>query len=162
MGLEQYSTQPPSSLDTGLRWFVTGLCYVHAKLPASVLQMVKPKGSPDVEVTTLLVEPELYVPSEFSFPLDNWQHTIQGIPVVDAIRLLSDLNSVRFRLNDGKVWMAAAREISISDPYAPIRVVKAIYLLPVAVDHRLVITKIINGQTAVIEKKPHGRTGRNV
>ena len=156
MVLEQYSTQPRSSLDPALRWFVPGLCYVYAKFPASVFQTVKPPGALSVNVTTLLVEPTLYVPNRVNFPLDNWQRTVQALSVGNAIRFVSDLNAARFKCADGKVWHVKPQEVLINDPYAPLRLVPVLYLMPVAEDHRLVITKVINGRTAVIEKKQHG------
>lgn len=156
MGPEQYEVSLPPHLDEAQRWFVPGLCYVYARFPASILQVVKPREAPTVKATTLLLKSALYAPSGFGIPLDNWQRTIQGIRVSDTMRFLSDLSAARFKFSDGKVWKVTPQEMLLNDPLSPVRVVKVFYLLPVAEDHRLVITKIINGHTAIIEKRTNG------
>lgn len=156
MAHERYTTTLPPFLDDGHKWFIPGLCYVHAKFPASIFQVVGKGLVPQDAVSTLLLNDKLYVPSGFGVPLDNWQRTMQGVVFAHTIRFVAELAAARFRFSDGKVWKVVPQEVAISDPFSPIRVVKALYLLPVTDDHRLIITKIINGRTAVIEKKPNG------
>ena len=153
MGQERYLVTNPSRLDRTKRWFVTGFCYSYAKFPQSIFDVIRPRLTSDLEVETLLLPMPIFQPA-FPMPLDNWQRTVQGIPVGRALQLIPELDAARFKMG-GTVWQLRTRVIDIGDPLAVLDTVSMVFLLPESPTHRLRITNVINGCTAVVSREPH-------
>jgi hypothetical protein len=131
------------------------LCYAYAKFPNSLIQLFRPKENEVVDATTYMLPRPVYVPSNFRMPLDNWQSTVQGLSLSYTMHWLSPLENARFNVG-GVKWRIRVQEATVSDPFSPLRVATLFYLLPGTENSRLIINKITNGSTAVIERQTNG------
>ena len=155
MGHERYAAEPPTELDPKLRWFVPGLCYVHAKMPKSLFEVIT-TGRPELPALTYRAGKPFYVAPNFYMPNSQWPFTVQGLSQGHAMKLLMELTAATFRIN-GVAWRFIPQSVKLSDPFRPLAMADVVILLPACDDHQLRIVKLLDNTTAVVEKS-HGRS----